>query len=272
MAIDFEAAMKTIKESNGKTFFEVTLPSTKKKVQMNNLTVGMKKTLAKLAMAESDKDYVQFKMAQLSLIKSLDIKGEINTEELKEVDFLSVITQIVNASTISNISFKVPCQNPKCDGITQATVNFDLIISALDTINGDFKKTFSRDIDGHKFEFELDLPRISDSIVLESLKVEGMNDIEYDLIFPYLFIQNAKLDGEYITFNVEAESTIMGKIKLLESLSTKLTSGSDSLISFINESYKNYGEILEKASQTVICSKCKKEIRGMVNADSFFLY
>jgi hypothetical protein len=214
MAIDFEAAVKMIKESNGKTFFDVILPSTKQTVQMRTMSVGMKKTLAKLAMSDSDKDYVQFKMAQVALIKALDLKQEINIEKLKEVDFMSVMAQIVDNNIISPLAVKVPCQENDCKGVTLAKVDLAGISKALsDALKGvSFAKEYAIKIGDYDFKFDLDLPNIVDSIVLESLKQESMSEDEYDMAFPYLFIQKAYINGEEDLDQYPARIVIVGTV------------------------------------------------------------
>lgn len=274
MAIDFEAAVKMIKESNGKTFYDVVLPCAKQTVQMRTMSVGMKKTLAKLAMSDSDKDYVQFKMAQVALIKALDIKSEIDIERLKEVDFMSIMAQIIDNNIISPLAVKVPCQQLNCKAVTLAKVDLPGIVKALsDTQKGiSFSKEYVKIVGDFEYKFDLNLPNIVDSIVLESLKQESMSEDEYDMAFPYLFIQKVFINGEEVTLKASADSTITGMISLIETLPSKLISGEGSLIEFIQTSYKDYGQILDAASQTVICNECKQPIRGAVNADNFFLF
>ena len=130
---DFNAIQKALEEKYSTNVQSIYIPSLKDEVSFRSIKVGEQKTITKI-MIDSNGDQYKIYQAMLGLIKATCLDEEFDITALTELDRIKILIELYQGNFFnSDISLK--CD--ECDTVNSVKINFEDIITNLNTINSD---------------------------------------------------------------------------------------------------------------------------------------
>lgn len=265
-------AQKIVEKSQGENLYKIVVPSTKQEISMIPMTVGMRKTMAKFAMVDTPSEYMEFQFSKLGLIKALDINKQLNDNDLTELDFISVLAQVLQNNMMDDLALNITCSNKECNNTFLLKVDYNKIIKYCEKQEVKyFEYKFTSD--NKAFRFILTFPRMKEMLELEII-LDKLKMPKYRIVLnPYLFIWKMYVDNngkeEELTYD-----DLSDKIEFIDTLSSKIifdTTNNDSLVSAIGANFGDYNSKIDKIYDAIECPKCKNTMEGVITTDSFFI-
>lgn len=263
--LDVKTAMEILNKSLGNNTYEVTIPSTKQKVIMKPMTVGMRKTFSKFAMIDDKIDDLNFQFAKVGLVKSLCM-SDMNEYKLTEVDVIGLLAQILNNNLLEDIILTITCNNCKCQFKTK--LDFQKIIEKC--LATQFPvAVFEKEIKGVKYKFTLAKPYFLDVLTMQKAIIENeeLDDKDIDINKPMAFIKDIFINGEQIDFKALDE-----KIQIIDNLPAELAEGKNDIYEKILQEFPMFNNQEIDLFQIDNCPKCNEVMEGVVTSDNFFIY
>ena len=264
--LDVKSVMEILNKSNGENLYEVVVPSTKQKVTMQPMTIGMRKTLSKFAMVDTKIEYLDFQLAKIGLVKSLNVSKDLDEYKLTEIDVISLLAQIMNNNLLENIILVITCN--KCKTEFKTALEFQKIINICSGIEFPVVP-YEKEINNIKYKLVLAKPYMIDMLTIEKAVASNSELNNNDMIInkPLLFVRDIFINDQQVEFK-----SIDEKLEVIENLPGKLVSGKNDIYEKILESFPTYASESVDLFTVPNCPKCNQLLGGTVTSDNFFIY
>jgi hypothetical protein len=262
--MDINDALNMLNENKGGHLYNVYIPSHKKEYSFKQMTVAQHKTMAKMAIEDSD----GFAKFLLALIMDLyQGEEEINFNNITEIDKNYILYAIKVNNSNAPLTLSLKCGNcgekfehsPKVEDVLNRDVNIE--------------NTFLEGKhNGHYVKIEIGLPSVQENLIYgefcknidKDLKTEDEKRKRAYFIASYemflmcikrVFINEDEISG----FD---QLSIEKKLKLIDSLSIECLDVKD-IQDYLKSQY-------DKISYKINCTHCEHEFEDMMQADNFF--
>lgn len=243
--------------------------SLKREVPFREITVLEQKTIAKLMIANEDKQNVIY-AAQIALIQKICLDTTVILEELTEFDRIKIMLELYQSNFFKD-NYSAKC--PVCGKITEYTADFTSVINNLNKLSLDDIE-FEDEISTHTIKYSVNFPTIKRIIDYREYQ-ERVNkskniDTDYSIDMVDLFIKKLTLTNKTTNEVIDiipALYTYEEYTEYLNILPQSIVFNSSKLTNTIkNDIMDEFQKCLPK----VQCSYCGTDIDVFSGANDFF--
>ncbi len=255
---------KALDDLGGKNLFTVTTPQSKGTYSFKSMTVGLRKSMSKFAIGDSEGN--DFKIAQMGLLKTL-CAGEMDENSLSEIDFIYLLSEVRRWNYSDALTVSIRCG--KCKEKFNHDLNFNRIIEKCFEYKAVVSEFEIKDKVGITYRFLLGEPSMMD--ILSYRKFTEREDLSTSaLTLPYLYIKNIAINGQVI--EDYSSKPLADRMAFVESLPSEAVYNEESnLIDFIFNQFGDRSTKVNDLYGELKCPACKTDLGGVVNTDSFFI-
>jgi len=284
--MDINQAKEILAKNNGAHINKIFVPSLKEDISFLPLTIGQKKTIAKIIIQNNTKNEdIDSYNILLAVINSLS-QNKIDFSKITEFDRILIITEIIQNNFLDTPTYNIKCGQCKNEYTHKLDLNnFSKGLKEIKVINTEEYNFVDND---NNIKIEYNLPSVEDilkykvylndrkSIIKASVEItdeqkenilKNIDDYSFNNEYPVMFIKKVFInDDEIEKFN---ELSIKEKLEFFDVFDYNAFFGEKGIFSMISIKYEN---ITDKLLYDYNCPFCKNIIKEILDYKSFFYF